>query len=548
MRVAVRGRVLVLPFAGKDDRRIELTDLYVRRLKQMEQEWVQLAKQIQDTREEVNGRAQRNRSANALNASSVKAPLISGAALPPSSPTHGDVAVAGSALRTSGDELLDDVVQLAKVGAIGDADLGVVSLAGVSFSPRDVLALLRAAPGVFARRILRGSILAAGGLTLFSVEYEERGILGHRRRTTQISEVRDDQWVPAVEELAFRLAKERVYLVRKRKRRKTSQPSRIARPKTRRDDPSQPQDVVDAAQTSTARALSAPRHLVDRPHGANSKYRTGRRRRGIHGSRASSDLMSARSETVKQAIIEATSWEACRAFLIGYAAHLEHYSHGRAADREDALAHYDSALESQPGFPRAAYNRATLLYNRYLPEANDQAIDDFQLATGSADPSLRPLAFAGVAMAHCQAMQRFERTAAEHKKKARDAAAMAVQLAPDLEEALFANGWIHQMDGKWMEAVRTYEAVLRLPGTSAPALRVKSFALNNAAWIWLNKLDREADALTKAERQLWRALELYPNKVAYANLAEIARRLNRRNDSIKLFRAALALTIHTRTL
>jgi tetratricopeptide (TPR) repeat protein len=508
MRVAVRGRILVLPFGGKDDRRVELTDLYVRRLTEMEGEWIKLARQIQQTREEVNGRAERDWLAHASNL--LERPLLAeGIALPQSLPEHGSAAVAASALRTSGDELVDDVVQLAKAGSISEADLGVVSLAGVSFSPQAILALLRAAPSVLARRILRGSILEAGGVTRFTVEYEERSLRGHRRRAVHSTDVRNDEWLAAIEDVSFRLAKERIYLVRDRTRPPEQQ--------SRRDERSQRR----LRRTGDSRAADS--------------------RAACNGA----DLMSARSETVRQAIIEATSWEACRAFLMGYAAHLEHYSHGRASARDDALAHYDRALMAQVGFPRAAYNRANLLYNKYLPDANDHAILDFELATRSNDPSLRPLAFAGVAMAHCQAIHRFRRESGLHEKKARNAAAEAMRLAPALEEVRFVEGWIHQIHGDWSKAISTYESVSRLPGDSAPALRVKSFALNNAAWIWMNELNRtrgsDSEEIRAAETLLWRALAFYPNKQTYSNLAEIARRVNRLDDSVKLLQAALSL-------
>src|SRR5260221_1777875 len=258
IRVAIRGRVLVLPFGGNDPRRVELTDLFVRRLTTLEQEWIQLAGQIEGTRKDINeyvvGTASPRTDHFAPLTASGKLPAFDGAVTE---------ALAVAAPRTSGDELLENVVQLARVGSIMNADLGVISLAGVSFSPRDVLALLRAAPGIFARRTLRGAIISAdGGKSLLSVEFEERAPRGRSRRRIQTAEVANDAWLSALDDVAYRLARDRVYLVRDRASRRR------------------------ADRAATAAPLATP------------------------------------SKTVGAAVIEASSWEACRAFLVGYAAHL----------------------------------------------------------------------------------------------------------------------------------------------------------------------------------------------------------------------------------
>jgi tetratricopeptide (TPR) repeat protein len=476
LRVTVRGRVLVLPFGGTEPRRVELTDLFVRRLTELEQEWIDLAREVRTTRNDINTRVEAHPYRRALGA----APLTSGERLPPLRDAVRTV-FAVTAPRTSGDELLENIVQLERAGSIMNADLGVISVAGVSFSPRDVLALLRAAPGSFARRTLRGAIIAVPGGSLVSVEFQERGIRGSRRRA-QLAEVRDDSWLPSLDDLAYRLAKDRVYLVRDR-----------------------------AGDRATAHAAT------------------------------DGDPLDTQSKTVGGAVIEAATWSACRAFLTGYAAHLRHYRYGRAADREQAVAWYDRALAEQPGFSRASYNRAALLYNRYHPESNDEAIEGFAAATGSNDRMLSALAFAGLAMAHCQAVQRFHRDLGDHERPAREAAEHARERAPQLEEAVFVGGWVHQINERWIEAIRAYDAVLALDGTSAAARRIKSFALNNAAWITLTKLERDPEYLRRAEERLWEALELYPNKVAYANLAEIARRSDRGTEAIDLYEIALSL-------
>ncbi len=218
IRVAIRGRVLVLPFGGNDPRRVELTDLFVRRLTTLEQEWIQLAGQIEGTRKDINeyvvGTASPRTDHFAPLTASGKLPAFDGAVTE---------ALAVAAPRTSGDELLENVVQLARVGSIMNADLGVISLAGVSFSPRDVLALLRAAPGIFARRTLRGAIISAdGGKSLLSVEFEERAPRGRSRRRIQTAEVANDAWLSALDDVAYRLARDRVYLVRDRAARRWS--------------------------------------------------------------------------------------------------------------------------------------------------------------------------------------------------------------------------------------------------------------------------------------------------------------------------------------
>lgn len=470
-RVAVRGRVFALPFSGNDERRVELTKLFVRRLTATEQEWISLAAAVETVRNEVNARAHQP----PAGASEEATPLANGASLAELRLPDQQV-VAGAAPRTSGDELLADIVQLGGVSSIENADLGVISLAGVSFSPRDILALLRAAPGALARRRLEGSIIAlTAGNFLFTVEYEERDLLGRRRRRTEAIEIHQEAWLPAIEELAYRLEKQRVYLRRDRRR------------------------LFERMQPGT------------------------------------------RSETVRHAVVEAESWPACRSFLVAYEAHLNHYRDGSADERERALASYNEALAVQPEFPRAAYNRGALLYNRYLPEANKQAIEDFELATNTRDPSLKPLALASLAMAHCMAIQRFKKPPSRHKPAARESARAAYALAPELVEAAFARGWLLQIDERSTDAIAQYQSVAELPGDSGAERRIKSFALNNAGWILLSGYLKEEGALVRAEKLLWEALELYPNKAAYTNLAELARLHDRREDAVRLYQAALSL-------
>jgi tetratricopeptide (TPR) repeat protein len=80
-----------------------------------------------------------------------------------------------------------------------------------------------------------------------------------------------------------------------------------------------------------------------------------------------------------------------------------------------------------------------------------------------------------------------------------------------------------------------------LPTDSAAGNRIKSFALNNAGWIWLTELDSRANALDKAKVKFEEALGLYPNKVVHANLAEVARRSELYDDALEHFSQALQL-------
>src|SRR5919199_5771831 len=74
-RVAIRGRVLALPFTGSEARRVELTDFFVRRLTEIEQEWIELARTVVATRGEVNRRVE---AADGPPRTAVGAPLIEG--------------------------------------------------------------------------------------------------------------------------------------------------------------------------------------------------------------------------------------------------------------------------------------------------------------------------------------------------------------------------------------------------------------------------------------------------------------------------------------
>src|SRR5207253_7962852 len=109
IRVAIRGRVFALPFTGNDDRRVELANLFVRRLSTMEGEWIELAQEIEQVRKDINARADAQDEISAI------APLTSKGELPPL-PTPSEQFIAVAATRTSGDELLYKVVELGGIG------------------------------------------------------------------------------------------------------------------------------------------------------------------------------------------------------------------------------------------------------------------------------------------------------------------------------------------------------------------------------------------------------------------------------------------------
>jgi tetratricopeptide (TPR) repeat protein len=475
VRVSVRGRVLVLPFRGTDSRRGEITEFFVWRLMMLEQEWVRLARAVEERRKTIGDRSARTRPAARLQDDAT--PLTSGgrvARLPSALETR---LAQGGGPRPSGDELLPIVERLEGPAAIADADLGAISFGGVSFSPATIVALVRAASAIAARRLLQGTVASLGDTAVLSVAYAERS--PRRRRQTAVEPVlvAKDEWLTAIDQLAYALAKNRVYLLRAKG----------------------------------------------------------------EGVQAATDLLGTRSHTVDRATVEAETWAACKAFLSGYAAHLDHFVSGDAADRERALACYGEALRVQPQYPRALYNRATMLYNRYLPKANRQAIEDFEAACKTDDETLRPLVLAGLAMAYCQEVQRFGSRTTDAQARATEATVQAARLDRALPEARFAIGWTHQVAERWDRALHAYARVERADDATPATRRIISFALNNAAYIWMHHLVDRPDALARAEALLWRAHDYYPNKVAYANLGEIARRLMRFEDAVALYRLALAL-------
>ena len=477
IRVTILGRVLVIPFRGTDERRVEITGLFARRLMEIEERCTQLARQIRDLKTQFEAQGKRALPPQAHD----DEVLASGAALSNAVTDSSQVEALpaiGAAPRTA-DELIDDIILLDETASVSNADLGVVSVAGVSFSPQSILALLRALPAIFARRLLSGSIVSFGETTLLSVSYEEGRLGRHSHAVRRRTEVKGESWLPAIEDAAFALAKGRIGMVR--------------------------------AKAGHGRA------------------------------RPDAPLAVRVSEMADRATVEATSWAAAEAFLNGYVAHIRHYVSGEGADRDRALSCYETAVMAQPGYTRAIYHRATLLYNRYLPGDNDAAIAGFAEAAGSDDSRVRALAYAGLAMAYCQSVHRFGRDRKEVIPLARNASEQSLEAEPDLEEAGVAEAWARQIREDWDGAVKRYDEVADRAGPAAPARRIASFALNNAGWIWLKPLEEREDALRHAERRLWQAVRLYPNKVAYGNLAEVARQHRRYPDARVLFERALKL-------
>ena len=481
IRVTILGRVLVIPFRGTDERRVEITGLFARRLMEIEERCTHLARQIRDLKAEF---VEQSGRALPLEAHGDEV-LARGAALSSDVTDSSDVQALPTIIAAprTADELIDDILLLDETASVSNADLGVVSVAGVSFSPQSILALLRALPAIFARRLLSGSIVSFGETALLSVSYQEGRLGRHTRTVRRRAEVHGESWLPAIEDLAFSLAKGHIEMVR----------AKAGRGHPRPDAP----------------------------------------------------LAVRVSEMADRATVEATSWAAGEAFLNGYVAHLRHYVSGEGADRDRALRCYETAVQAQPGYTRAIYHRATLLYNRYMPDDNDAAIAGFEKAAGSDDTRLRALSYAGLAMAHCQSVHRFGRDRKEVIPLAWNASEQSLEAEPGLEEAGVAHAWAKQLCEDWDGAVEQYDQVAKRVADrdepAAPAQRIASFALNNAGWIWLDPLAERDGALREAERRLWQAVRLYPNKVAYGNLAEIARRYRRYVDARALFERSLTL-------
>jgi tetratricopeptide (TPR) repeat protein len=218
----------------------------------------------------------------------------------------------------------------------------------------------------------------------------------------------------------------------------------------------------------------------------------------------------------------ATTWKAYEEFLQAHRAHLDFLGSGRAIERERAVQHYEGAIAREPDYHDAHYNLAALLYNRYLPADNARAIEHFEISSHSADTDLQALALSGLTMAYGQNVHRFHLEgpwAAYADAKSEE----AIAVCPRLEEVLFARGWAHQICARWREAVSQYERVVDLPGETPKAMQIKSFALCNAGYVVMTELSEPGQAeRARAVELFQRSLRLYPNKMSYSNLAQLA--------------------------
>jgi tetratricopeptide (TPR) repeat protein len=240
----------------------------------------------------------------------------------------------------------------------------------------------------------------------------------------------------------------------------------------------------------------------------------------------------------EEIVLEAETWGGYRAFLKGYAHHLRFLHTGSPFDRDTAIERYEQSVAREPGYRLAHYNLAILLYNRYTAADNRRTIEHLRSAAESQDQRLRALALAALALAYCQQVHRFGDASSPWGYWADEASATAVTLAPDLEQSHCARGFAQQMLERYEEALESYQITVTLPGETPEERRVKSFALNNMAYIHMTVYEDldEAESLFRA------ALDAAPhNKMAHANLGEIYRRQERYEDALKDFARALEI-------
>jgi tetratricopeptide (TPR) repeat protein len=236
--------------------------------------------------------------------------------------------------------------------------------------------------------------------------------------------------------------------------------------------------------------------------------------------------------------LEAETWGGYRAFLQGYAHHVRFLRTGSSFDRDRAIERYEASVAREPGYRLAHYNLGTLLYNRYTAADNRKTIEHLRDAAESPDQRLRALALAALTLAYCQQVHRFGAPRDPWGYRAEEESATAVNLAPELEQTHCARGFAQQILERYEDALHSYQRTVDLPGDTPEERRIKSFALNNMAYIYMTvyeNLDRAATLFRKA-------LKLAPhNKMAYANLGEIFKRKGRYEDALKEFDRALKL-------
>jgi len=176
---------------------------------------------------------------------------------------------------------------------------------------------------------------------------------------------------------------------------------------------------------------------------------------------------------------EATRRSAYRTMLEGYLSHKRFLSTGLLVHREAAIELYEAAIASEPDYRIARYNLGTLLYNRYTDADNTAAIEHmgvrFDVSFRRRGTGSRALAGASHALS-LPAGPPVGYSRESSATLADEASAMAVDLAPILEETCFARGFANQAMGRIDEAIEWYERVLGLPGDTPEEQRIKSFA------------------------------------------------------------------------
>lgn len=234
------------------------------------------------------------------------------------------------------------------------------------------------------------------------------------------------------------------------------------------------------------------------------------------------------------------SWKAYVAFCDAYDSHTGYLESGDPSTRESAVDLYRSAVEADPRYPRASYNLASLLYDRYTLESNKEALDLFHRATRSEEVEIRAMAYAGVTFACCQNVHRFELDIHEWVPQAAMASNRAKKIL-DIAETRMAQAWFLQVTKRYEGAVTAYLSVQEIDDGREPAnTLIKSFALNNAGYI---RMMHYGDLAT-AEMWLQTARKIRPNKNIHAVLGEIFRRKGDFKEAIASYEEALALDPH----
>lgn len=235
---------------------------------------------------------------------------------------------------------------------------------------------------------------------------------------------------------------------------------------------------------------------------------------------------------------ESKTWGGYRHFLEGYAYHLHFEQTGDVAYREMAIEKYQQSIGMEPDYYLAHYNVGTLLYNRYTADDNVEAIKHFKKASETSREILRAIAFGELARSYCQQVHRYGQKKELWLPWAEEASAKAVQLAPDLSETWLARAFTLQLLGHYQEALEGYQRVDDLPGDSLDERGMKSHGQNNSGYVYMTVYGD----LEKALIFFNNALELNKNnKITYANLGEVYKRMKQYKKAINAYQTALNL-------